>query len=91
MVYTWNYQGDNDSGKLSYGTVSANIYTFNNSGGWALIGGSRQTGTLYLMLLSAKSECTSATLGKSHGMRISVAMEILRSEPYADLIRGGFF
>ena len=23
MAYTWNYQGDNDGGKLSYGTVSA--------------------------------------------------------------------
>ena len=48
VTYTWNYQGDNDGGNISYGTVSQNIYTFNNSGGWALIGGSRPTGTLYL-------------------------------------------
>ena len=48
MSYTWNYQGDNDSGKLSYGTASENVFVFNNSGGWALIGGYRQTGTLYL-------------------------------------------
>jgi hypothetical protein len=48
MSYSWNYQGENDSGKLSYGTVSENVYTFNNSGGWALFGGTRQTGTLYL-------------------------------------------
>jgi hypothetical protein len=48
MAYTWNYQGDNDSGKLSSGTVSENVFAFNNSGGWALIGGHRSTGTLYL-------------------------------------------
>ena len=48
MGYTWNYNGDNDGGNLSYGTVSANVFAFNNSGGWTLIGGSRQTGTLYL-------------------------------------------
>ena len=48
MGYTWNYQGDNDSGKLSYGAVSENVFTFNNSGGWSLFPGMRQTGTLYL-------------------------------------------
>lgn len=48
MAYTWNYNGDNDSGNLSYGTVSSNVFAFNNSGGWTLIGGNRQTGTLYL-------------------------------------------
>ena len=48
MGYTWTYQGDNDSGKLSFGTVSENVFAFNNSGGWALIGGHRTTGTLYL-------------------------------------------
>jgi hypothetical protein len=48
MGYTWNYQGDNDDGKLSYGTVAENVYAFQNSGGWVLISGHRQTGTLYL-------------------------------------------
>jgi len=47
MQYTWNYQGDNDGGNLSSGTVNDNVFTFNNSGGWSLIGGSRQTGTFW--------------------------------------------
>ena len=48
MSYTWNYQGDNDGGNLTYGTVAENMYTFNNSGGWVLISGHRRTGSLYL-------------------------------------------
>jgi hypothetical protein len=48
MAYTWSYQGDNDGGNLSAGTASENVFAFQNSGGWVLIGGHRQTGTLYL-------------------------------------------
>jgi hypothetical protein len=48
MAYTWSYQGDNDGGNLSAGTVSENVFAFHNSGGWVLISGHRQTGTLYL-------------------------------------------
>ena len=50
IAYTWNYQGENDGGNLTYGTVSDNMYTFNYSAGWALIGGYRTTGTLYLVV-----------------------------------------
>lgn len=50
IAYTWNYQGENDNGKLSYGTVSDNMYTFNYSAGWSLIGGYRTAGTLYLVV-----------------------------------------
>lgn len=48
MVYTWDYQGNNLSGLLSYGALSENVYTFKNNLGFALIGGNWQIGTLYL-------------------------------------------
>ena len=50
MAYTWNYQGGNDNGNLSYSAVSENMYTLNYSAGWALIGGSQTVGTLYLVV-----------------------------------------
>jgi hypothetical protein len=48
MDYTWDYQGNNLGGLLSYGALSENVYTFKNNLAWALIGGNWQTGTLYL-------------------------------------------
>ena len=56
MSYSWNYQGANNNGTLSYGTVSDNIFVFNDSetgtGGFIGIGVfagiSMQAGTLYL-------------------------------------------
>src|SRR5208282_29846 len=32
MSYSWNYQGANNNGTLTYGTVSDNIFVFNNNG-----------------------------------------------------------
>ena len=71
MTYTWNYQGDNDGGNISYGTVSQNIYTFNNSGGWALIGGNRQTGTLYLKVTHNGTNDLLNFLASSHSVGLT--------------------
>ena len=50
MSYSWNYQGSNNNGTLSYGTVSDNIFVFSNSQAPLRSGsmGVMQTGTLYL-------------------------------------------
>jgi hypothetical protein len=57
MSYSWNYQGSNNNGTLSYGTVSDNIFVFNNSSSTGTVGFvaagifsgiSMQAGTLYL-------------------------------------------
>ena len=32
MSYSWNYQGSNNNGTLTYGTVSDNIFVFNDNG-----------------------------------------------------------
>jgi hypothetical protein len=50
IAYSWNYQGENDGGQLSYGVVGDNMYTFNYSAGWSLFGGYRTAGTLYLVV-----------------------------------------
>lgn len=52
MSYSWNYQGSNNNGELSYGTVGENVFAFQNSlPANVAINISRvvmQAGTLYL-------------------------------------------
>jgi hypothetical protein len=52
MSYSWNYQGSNNNGELSYGTVGDNVFAFQNSlPANVAINISRvamQAGTLYL-------------------------------------------
>ena len=50
IAYTWTYQGEDDSGQLTCSAISDNMYTFNYSAGWSLIGGARKAGTLYLVV-----------------------------------------
>ena len=52
MSYSWNYQGSNNNGTLSYGAISENVFVFNNSQTNSIANGisgiCMQAGTLYL-------------------------------------------